>query len=106
YDYWQNQPGNYRAPVLATSAVTRRSDKLLGGDGDDAPYAERASDGRTERAVGGVAWGPQEEDAARRFYHSGVRGGRLPSVAQVSGLAIGQSSTEPICWRSRQARTA
>ncbi|KAG5790993.1 hypothetical protein H9Q74_014515, partial [Fusarium xylarioides] len=57
-------------------------------------------------AVGGVAWGPQEEDAARRFYHSGVRGERLPPVAQVSGLASGQSSTEPIGWRSRQARAA
>ncbi|KAG5786478.1 hypothetical protein H9Q69_014400, partial [Fusarium xylarioides] len=66
----------------------------------------RASVRRTEPAVGGVAWGPQEEDAARRFYHSGVRGERLPPVAQVAGLASGQSSTEPICWRSRQARAA
>ncbi|KAG5742627.1 hypothetical protein H9Q72_014546, partial [Fusarium xylarioides] len=43
----------------------------------------RASDRRTEPAVGGVAWGPQEEDAARRVYHSGVRGETFPPVAQV-----------------------
>ncbi|KAG5786503.1 hypothetical protein H9Q69_014386, partial [Fusarium xylarioides] len=97
---------NYRVPGLATSAVKRRRDKLLGGDGEVAPFAVRASVRRTEPAVGGVAWGPQEEDAARRFYHSGVRGERLPPVAPVSGLASGQSSTEPICWRSRQARAA
>ena len=53
--------------------------------------------------MGGVAWGPQEEDATRRFYHSGVRGERLPPVAQVSGLASGQSSTEPICRLPEQA---
>ncbi|KIL83634.1 hypothetical protein FAVG1_13141 [Fusarium avenaceum] len=56
--------------------------------------------------MGGVAWGPQEEDAAHCFYHFGVRSVWLPPDAQVSGLASGQSSTEPICRQPEQALAA
>jgi hypothetical protein len=56
--------------------------------------------------MGGVAWGPQEEDAAHCFYHFGVRSVRLPPDTLVSGLASGQSSTEPICWQPEQALAA
>ena len=63
----------------------------------------RASVRRTGPAVGGVAWGPQEEDAAHCFYHFGVRSVRLPPDTLVSGLASGQSSTEPICRLPEQA---
>jgi len=38
---------------------------------------------------------PQEEDAARGFYHCGVRHARLTPVAQLVGLASGQLPTEP-----------
>ena len=55
----------------------------------------RASVRRTAPAVGRVAWGPQEEDAARGFYHCGVRHARLPPDAQLVCLAIGQPPTEP-----------
>jgi hypothetical protein len=41
----------------------------VGGHGDW--VGGRISRGR--HAVGGVAWGPQEEDLARCFYHFGVR---------------------------------
>ena len=48
YDYWQNQPGNYRAPGLANGAPER---------------AEEATAAGPERAVEGVLYLPPRESA-------------------------------------------
>ena len=55
YDYWQNQPGNYRAPGLATSAYfsAGESSKLLVG-----VHWERAARSAAGRAVGAVGGNP------------------------------------------------
>ena len=66
----------------------------------------RASFHHTDAPKGGAAWGPQEEDSARSFYHCGVRHAWLPPVARVSGVASGQPSTEPIRQRSGRAPAA
>ena len=68
------------------------AETLAPGWWEDNLHPEDRAVARQTRAGHGAG-----EDAARRFYHSGVRGERLPPVAQVSGLASGQSSTEPIC---------
>ncbi|KAM0205405.1 hypothetical protein ACHAQD_012582, partial [Fusarium lateritium] len=91
------------APDAAQSAEANRA---VTGNPLSPSKFPRASVRRTDPAVGGVAWGPQEEDAAHCFYHFGVRSVRLPPDTLVSGLASGQSSTEPICWQPEQALAA
>lgn len=89
----------------ARSVVGRANYAALGNPLSPSRFP-RASVRRTEPAVGGVAWGPQEEDRARYFYHCGVRSGRLPPDAQVSGVASGHPSTEPICQQRGRAHAA
>lgn len=97
--YW------WRPKPRRSSAVGRGLQRLRGNPLSPSKFP-RASVRRTEPAVGGVAWGPQEEGTARRFYHCGVRAERLPPDALVSGLASGQSSTEPIRQRRGRALSA
>ena len=77
-----------RFKLLVARQSSRRSQRIWqgqkrrGGNPLSPSRFPRASFRRTEPAVGGVAWGPQEEDLARCFYHSGVRSEWLPPDAQ------------------------
>jgi hypothetical protein len=95
YDYWQNQPGNYRAPGLATSAYfsAGESSKLLVG-----VHWERAARSAAGRAVGAVGGNPLSPSKfPRRLVRRTTPGG----ACDIEGLGGGP----PRCV-SQKASTA
>lgn len=120
YDYWQNQPGNYRAPGLAYRREGRAGEisKLLVGaleraarqrprQGRGRRYGQSAfplfcSPGQTVRRTE-PAWAvrlghPGRRTRTRRVDHGGVSGARLQPVVLRAGSGQAASpahSTQP-----------
>ncbi|RSL37845.1 hypothetical protein CEP53_015439, partial [Fusarium sp. AF-6] len=90
---------------MTTGRINQACSAALGNPLSPSKFP-RASFRRTDAPEGGAAWGPQEEDSARSFYHCGVRHAWLPPVARASGVTSGQPSTEPIRQRSGRAPSA
>ena len=119
YDYWQNQPGNYRSPGLATGAFYGAGEILVTGvapvTGRAAPLWPLAVRLRPPR--GGIPLspssfprapvdrakarprGPRRRTTPRSFSHSASTAWGLSPDALVVVLASGQTPTEPILRR-------
>jgi len=122
YDYWQNQPGNYRAPGTANCPCFR-AEEFSSYGGQAGPEARRARAARP--ACAGLAAGhirfpllnsperrrrvgtarkselhtpprrPKRRPDQEGSAVNGVPSWEVPPVAFERSMAIGQSSTEP-----------